>query len=372
MKRLRYFLPLVLVALAVPSIVTAQWNIEIVDGASGENVGIGSSIALDSSDHPHISYHAFPNNNLKYASFDGAAWNIESVDSGYYDISLALDPGDNPHISYDNFRDLKYAYYDGTAWKIQTVDSGIFGAVGSLNSLALDSGGRPHISYYDNTNDDLKYAYYDGAAWNIQTVDSGGDVGRDSSIAIDSDDNPHISYIDLDNFDLKYAYYDSPPGSTGGTWNIDVVEHVFGGKCSSLALDSGGNPHISYAYSGPGYLKYAYYDGAAWNIEFVDRGIGGTYVQNTSLALDSSDSPHISYSDISNSDIKYAYYDGAAWQITIVDSGDVGYYVSLALDSSDNPHISYHDNTNDDLKHAFLESPRRALHPLILLLLETE
>ena len=78
------------------------------------------------------------------------------------DTSLALDASGRPHISYldSTNKDLKYAFYDGSGWQIQTVDSA--GEVGEHNSLALDASGQPHISYYDGTFGDagnLKYAW---------------------------------------------------------------------------------------------------------------------------------------------------------------------------------------------------------------------
>ena len=65
-----------------------------------------------------------------------------------------------------------------------------------------------------------------------------------------------------------------------------------------------------------------------WEIQTVESGNVGRY---TSLALDSSDYPHISYYDSTNYNLKYAYWDGADWQIETVDSaGSVGFYTSLA------------------------------------------
>ncbi len=88
-------------------------------------------------------------------------WSIQTVDSaGYFGAytSLVLDSSGNPHISYVTNRALKYAVLAESAWSIQTVDQ--TGNVGYLTytSLALDSSNNPHISYRDATNGDLKYA----------------------------------------------------------------------------------------------------------------------------------------------------------------------------------------------------------------------
>jgi len=46
------------------------------------------------------------------------------------------------------------------------------------------------------------------SVWNIETIDSDVNAGWDTSIALDSGDNPHISYHDRSYDDLKYAYGD--------------------------------------------------------------------------------------------------------------------------------------------------------------------
>jgi hypothetical protein len=76
-----------------------------------------------------------------------------------YDSSIVVDAAGHPHISYYDASnvDLKYATFNGSTWLIETVDS--TGTVGRYTSIALDAKGRPHISYLDFANGNLKYAY---------------------------------------------------------------------------------------------------------------------------------------------------------------------------------------------------------------------
>ena len=144
-------------------------------------------------------------------------WTLHTVDSDGdvgASTSLALNATGKPRISYSDQTngDLKYAAWNGSTWDIQTVDSD--GNVGGYTSLALDSDGKPRISYYDWANYDLEVAAWNGSTWDIETVDSDGDVGRYTSLALDSDGNIHISYYDLLPGDLKYAYGAIPEPGT--------------------------------------------------------------------------------------------------------------------------------------------------------------
>jgi len=293
-----------------------EWRIEIVDDEG--QVGYGSSIAVDSQGHPHISYHdardAFNMDtlDLNYAYHDGTSWHVQTVDSQGNvgrPSSIAVDSSDLPHISYRFYPDfnqghLKYARFDGLAWHIQTVDNS--GLVGDCNSIAVDSRDHPHISYEDHGFVRLKYAHHNGSSWQVEAVEEQRFTGSCSSLALDSLDRPHIAhYVWTGSEAVKYSWYD------GEQWHNETVEQDENtGSSCSLALDRNDRPHISYKYGGSGspsdYLKYAYHDGAAWHLKRVDPESGtGKW---SSLELDSAGRPHISYLDDIKGRLKYARY----------------------------------------------------------------
>ncbi len=313
------------------------------------DVGLYTSLAIDSAGNLHVSYWDAYWEDLKYAKLTGSTWTIMPVDTvgyiGYLGTSIEVDSANNPHISYyDNDNgDLKYAFWNGLNWNILTVDSA--GAVGLYSSLALDSNNRAHISYYDFTNFDLKYAYWTGSSWSIQTVDSTGAAGFASSLELDTNNRPHITYWQSENsfVRLKYARW------TGSAWNFETVDQGIGYAATSLKLDSSNNPHISYFKTSN--LMYAKKTGSTWTTETVDasQAVGS----RSSLSLDSNGSPHIAYVDDYWLDLKYAKLTDHGWFIKNVDNvGNVGDYPSLVLDSSNHPHIVYRDETNKNLKYA--------------------
>jgi hypothetical protein len=181
---------------------------------------------------------------------------------------------------------------------------------------------------------------------------------------LDENGQPHISLrADADRFNLKYAHSD------GTIWTIETVDGTGSpGGYTSLALDRGGFPHISYydVSWGADDVEYAFEDASGWHAETTDSTDAvGEY---TSLALDEYGHPHISYYDETNRDLKYAFRDNSGWHIEIVDSaGAVGEYTSLALDTNGNPHISYYDDTYGDLKYAYRVSMDSEEHPDVVL-----
>jgi hypothetical protein len=357
-----------------PALAAFVWQVQIVDSAGG--VGKYTALALDSSGYPVISYYDEANRDLKLVHCGDATCNsgntVRTVDSagavGEY-TSLALDSSGNPIISYHDAGNgnLKLAHCGdttcGSGNTISIVDSA--GQVGWYTSLALDSSGNPVISYFDLGNGNLKVAHCGNAACSsgntINTVDnSAGDVGRYNSLALDSSGRPVISYYDASNGRLKLVRCGDTICGSGNTTSI-VDSSGQPGWYTSLALDSSGYPVISYWDGASGHLRVAHCGDATCSsgatIQTVDSaGIVGQY---NSLRLDSSGRPVISYRDTSNGRLKLVQCGNATCSsgntIQIADgAGSVGWYSSLALDGSGQPVISYYDASNGDLRVARL------------------
>lgn len=289
------------------------WNTSIIDdGADNYNTGTYTSLALDSSGYEHISYYRshFGYRDLNYIYRDASGWHPSAIDGtgsavdvGQY-TSIALDASDHPHISYYDATNgnLKYTYYDGSSWHPVVVDSD--GNVGKYTSIAIDSSGHPHISYFDVDNTDLKYAYHDGSTWNVSTLHHhfSWELGKYSSLKLDSLDRPHISYLSYHEFngefsgELMYMYND------GTQWVRETVEDPtegISGIYSCLVLDSSDYPHISCCRNSiwTRQVKYFYKDSTGWHssvaAEQAVHSTNGYFY--TSLGLDSEGLPFISF-----------------------------------------------------------------------------
>jgi len=132
------------------------WAKRVLDSTG--DVGKWPSQAMRSGDW-YAAYYDQTNGDLKYMDFVGGVGSAPvTVDSpgnvGQY-TSIDVNSTGVPFISYYDVTNgnLKLAWND-SGWKNVTLDSA--GDVGQFTSLKIDSSNVVHISYYDATNGDLK------------------------------------------------------------------------------------------------------------------------------------------------------------------------------------------------------------------------
>jgi len=341
-----------------------EWDIDALTEYESGDVGLSTSLAMDSRGVPHISYMDNIRGNLKFARAVGLTWDLgfiaDDINAGAFS-SVKMRHDYQPVVAfYDElYGDLLIAIWNGAYWEIDEVQTE--NDVGQYVSLAIDSNGDPHMSYYDATYQNLRYAYWDGDEWITLRLDHDGEVGKFTSIALDSADRPVITYYDHTEETLMIAVKtpinawvflpidDLSPGDDG----IQVYE-VY----NSLALDSSDLPQISYYDEIDKELMFAYYD-AGWTLHTMSLDNSGDMGKFNSMAVDINpanlDDLHICYYDETDGDLEYAFWDDSAatWAFdTVRDMGNTGMYCSIAVSPDSVIGISFYDYSLGDLRYA--------------------
>ncbi len=258
---------------------TRVGNVWQTERVSGSGAYAHTSLVILPSGYPAISCHqwwvsATRGGNLWYVEYDGTEWqwtpvdNFTAEDVGQYS-SLAMQPTGDPAISYYDASngDLRFAYRTSYGdWVYHLVDGNDppcdVGQYTSLTFFPPDHPtlpGCPAISYYDVTHKSLKFAWYDpndpnSSGWNTVTVHSDAplyDVGRWTSLAITPDGQPAISYCKdylsgtRHNQGLYYAVH--VDDNLAENWQIEDVEVSVDevGHYTSLAILPPGHPTLA-------------------------------------------------------------------------------------------------------------------------------
>lgn len=244
-----------------------KWAVQdVAPDASDIQFSCAVGVAPDGT--PHLAWYKVENADrtyyvhLKYATLQEGMWVARTVDfdtqTGKWH-SMAVDSKGVPHLTYDAFVDgrMKYATRNKDEWNVRVVQSRIAGDpeynIGMGNDLFLDASGKAHITYY--TTHLLRYASEKADGWNVQTVDTvrsaGGWLSYRSSVVLDKSGNPHIIY--QDGSSEKHAYWD------GKAWHVQVIVPTGPdpNRFASLAIDKNDVLYVSYRDSGDGSLKVA-------------------------------------------------------------------------------------------------------------------
>jgi len=333
----------------------------IVDSVG--TVGQYSSLVLDASGYPVISYYDATNGALRVARCGDATCasaTISTVDDTGdvgYETSLLLDALGYPLISYyDATTGSLWLAHCGDAYcsagnTIALVDGA--GDAGMNSSLALDASGYPVISYYNDTTGSLWLAHcgdaYCRAGNTIAQVDAGPDAGWGSSLALDSAGRPVVSYRAGGTFELRVAHCGNAACTAGNVF-ATIDDNI--ASSTSLALDPSGRPVISYYDDTSGDLKVARCGNAACAAGNTITTVAiGT---NPSLVLGAYARPVVSYRELAGP-LRVLLCGDATCStgnvsVTVDGSGGTGWGSSLALDAAGHPAVAYYDSASGDLR----------------------
>jgi hypothetical protein len=357
----RFFLPLLLLAM-LPRHLPAQgapkyyWYYHVVDRT--KLVGAFSTLVYDQKGFPNIAYGITGGKlSVKYARFDGTAWQIAEVDpKGEGRIKMALDNSDHPHIVYqkNDATDVMLASYDGTQWITKLVDKAMgSGQAFYDRAIQVDKNGRLHICYGidhrvgNNNFVQMTYAYFDGPNSSVHNrVDSVSHNGKWCSMILDGQERPTIAYYATGKAELAFAYLDQ------GTWKVEYVDNDGfqnnQGFYPYLKLGSDNQFYISFHSQSTAKLRLATGVPGAWKLEDITPLSGWTFYSTPSpLALDAQNNPHVAFYDTREGSLKLAYKISDAWHLETVDTiGFAGEYASVAWNSEGMPAISYIDRAH--------------------------
>ena len=223
-------------------------------------------IAVDSNNHPHISYALNGadqcGNGLRIASYTGTGWSHSNVDSGSNrgcESAIVIDESDNIYIAYQDrsASKLKIATDKSGSWDTYLVDTGTSPSQlypGYMTSMAMDGEGQFHIAHFDDKEDDLRYSTgTPNTGWATEIVEASGHTGRDPSIAVDAANQPHIVYHTWTGQNLKYATID--PSTSN--WNVNTIAtNADVGEGNSIVIDENGRMHVAFNDDTADNLKY--------------------------------------------------------------------------------------------------------------------
>ena len=330
----------------------AAWQVEMVDTAGGSRSG--PAIVID--DAGTITIVAYPDRGLLrevvvYSHAPGGAWQMTAVPMpgiGYFPVlSLALDGDGQPHLvatgSTPNQSPLLLYAYDGPQGWVSEPIAIQRHALGQL-SLAVDSHNRPVVLYeiYNGATggQTLWLARRGAAGWTHERVAEAVSVfGK--ALALGAMDRAHIVFIDGDQKSLVYTY------QTGAGWH-SVVDYSDGDSLD-MALDESGRPHVATVSPSIG-LVYRVLRSDGWQVTTVSPTVYSAAA--TTLLLDDAGAAHIAslkYGDT----LRYATNTSGDWVITPIARQDVvGQIHALALDGDDNPTLLYYQSSTAQLRWA--------------------
>ena len=289
---------------ACPTLENIYWDTDntwkTIEVSAGECSRLSSLNVNPTDDRPEMMIVNEVSGGLSFWRHGGINWTIGYGWAGTVtDTEFTYHPTTNrPGMAFTQNGSLIYSSYDGSSWTDETVDTITLGP-----ALAYTSTGAPTIAYFDNNT--LKYAQKNGT-WTIATVDNSEVATGDHQtigLAMDGSDRPHIAYAV--NGKWKYAYYD------GASWNVETVGLPSNALRADIVIAPDNNPYIAYQTGTDIYFAYRYC--GQWILNWFAPG----YMSMSNLRVDNTGMLHMAM--INATDYSLTYVKGTP---TIMTDGD--------------------------------------------------
>lgn len=342
---------------------------------SGGVAGYYSSLSLDANNIPTISYYDLTNTNLNVVRCGDAnctSNNLISIPDNTGNVglftSLNLDSSSNPVVSYydstnGNLNVLRCASPHCGPNAVYVGDTAT--DVGRYGAIKLDASGKPVVSYWDETNGNLKLLHCGDSTCSqnntITTPYATGNTGWDTSLALDANGFPVISFYDFSTQVMKIIHCTN--ANCSGV-NSATAPDILSRRSSSLALDAAGNPVIASAGQSDQGLRIVHCGDANCSannsIASPDFPVypDNADVRGVSFVLDASGYPVVSFFRADKNQLKLLHCGdvnclGQSNTLSVLDPGAQAAdhrATSVTLDLSGNPVIAYWDTAHDALK----------------------
>lgn len=356
------------VALVKPSGTTTLTTVD-----SATDVGLYTSIGVDSTGDYHVSYYDQHLRNLKYAFFDGSSWTKTTLHIGSNDVgkhtNLKIDPFDDVHLVYMESPStshpkwkINYLVNASGTWSSPSIVEDSFDYLFNPTLDVDSTSGYPQVGYCDYGVNKMRYAKLSSIApvWLRSTITDGcnGTVFfRDHSTTSSgtnvielgfmiADIQEHGSDILIHSFDnhtnpiANFIKNQSDEVFSSAAWyTIEDTSHL-----SGFVFNNSDYPVFVHYNSTSGFWELAEYSSSSYSFD----NISISFAHNKILRLDSSDNAYIYYTSYSSSTSEYTlrYRDNSSgsWATSSTGLTFSTEDFDFVFDNSDNIHIAKTDS----------------------------